>query len=202
MAGELKFSYITQDVGKKKESSCKARRQLLPVAQLRYTTVHLDSQRQVVSGLFTLQNTDQKSFTHLLQKLKCRICEDHCRGNGDCGAGQLCIRRGCRQICTPAQGPVVGICVDRCRGDQDCGVGRLCVSNGCGHVCRPAQDQDGSRPGSCPRLPPGTVGHCAELCRGDWSCPSGQKCCSNGCGHTCKNAVQDTLQTHKAEKSI
>uniref|UniRef100_A0A8C4LYQ8 WAP domain-containing protein n=1 Tax=Equus asinus TaxID=9793 RepID=A0A8C4LYQ8_EQUAS len=47
---------------------------------------------------------------------------------------------------------------------------------------------DGSRPGTCPKLPPGTVGYCADLCR-DWSCPRGQKCCSNSCGCTCQTAV-------------
>ncbi|KAF5916057.1 hypothetical protein HPG69_003131, partial [Diceros bicornis minor] len=132
------------------------------------------------------------------------ICENQCQGNEDCGARQQCIRRGCRRICAPSQGPGVGPCAEECQGDQDCGVGRLCVSNGCGHVCWPALDRemvwvlerlfcfaDGSRPGSCPRLPPGTIGPCVELCSGDESCPVGQKCCSHGCGHSCQTAVQD-----------
>ncbi|XP_070416937.1 WAP four-disulfide core domain protein 3-like [Equus przewalskii] len=119
------------------------------------------------------------------------ICVDRCRGDLDCGAGQRCLRRGCRRTCAPALGPVIGICVEECQRHRDCGVGRLCVSNGCGHVCQPARDQDGSRRGSCPRLPPGTIGTCVELCSGDESCPRGQKCCSHGCGRSCQTAVPD-----------
>uniref|UniRef100_A0A8C7E4I6 WAP domain-containing protein n=1 Tax=Naja naja TaxID=35670 RepID=A0A8C7E4I6_NAJNA len=45
------------------------------------------------------------------------------------------------------------------------------------------------KPGSCPKLPPGTGTICVVKCQNDQRCPGRQKCCTYGCMVVCKDPV-------------
>ncbi|KAK6171456.1 hypothetical protein SNE40_019642 [Patella caerulea] len=72
-----------------------------------------------------------------------------------------------------------------CSVGRGCPDGTSCASRflGSGKCCWGSSND---KPGSCPKLPPGTVGTCVEGCRRDRDCVGNKKCCANGCGTTCQ----------------
>ncbi|XP_017919702.1 PREDICTED: WAP four-disulfide core domain protein 3 isoform X3 [Capra hircus] len=63
------------------------------------------------------------------------VCEEQCREDPDCAAGEKCVSDGCGRVCSPA--PQASICVNECREDRDCGIEKECLQVGCQRVCLP-----------------------------------------------------------------
>ncbi|XP_017919703.1 PREDICTED: WAP four-disulfide core domain protein 3 isoform X4 [Capra hircus] len=68
------------------------------------------------------------------------VCEEQCREDPDCAAGEKCVSDGCGRVCSPA--PQASICVNECREDRDCGIEKECLQVGCQRVCLPLATAD------------------------------------------------------------
>ncbi|XP_067675092.1 mucin-2-like [Haliotis asinina] len=92
--------------------------------------------------------------------------------------------------CPKPTGP--GFCAKLCQDDGACPGDQKCCSNGCGTQCMDRMSiVPGSKPGSCPMMPPTINGPCTQMCIGDFMCGGMMKCCPSSCGRTCVNTQPD-----------
>ncbi|XP_069845961.1 WAP four-disulfide core domain protein 3 isoform X2 [Dipodomys merriami] len=124
-------------------------------------------------------------------------CEQLCRGDDWCPAGQKCCSTGCGWVCRgdipkgkKGECPKViqkPSCSKVCTTDETCPGRKKCCTFGCNKRCvMPVFKQKPEVGGGCPADPL----PCQELCDRDESCPPGHKCCSTGCGQACRGDIK------------